>query len=436
MAISGKMIPKVTTSVVAPKGDVSFMNKRQCAGAAMLIAPLVLALWSASAASRRPMPQSKPSAAALGAKVVATVNGEKITRAQVLDDLLLNQTARLGATNPQFANIYGRPAAEVGVIVRIGELAAKRMAASGGKPVSISRADLLDWVFKGNPQMLSAPVQDLIRERAVAQAARKKGIALTETEIKSQLAKSIDSARQRFGPILQGKSDQQILAAFGVPARTLRRGVITSLLVEKMIRKEMEAKMGHKIGQDDFVDASHLVVRVNPKPQDSAATEKAFEEGKTKIAGYLEEIKSGKITFEKAAQQYSDDPTKFRNGKLGVLLRGQTLYGEEFEKALFSLEPGRVSEPIRSPSGWHLLRVDRPGKDIPTAERDQTLENSLRGRVPQYVAQLVSEAKVTNTIPSPPTNPMMMPGNRPPATGSGRPPIPRPMPPAGGQPNQ
>lgn len=402
------------------------MTKSLWAGAVTCIAALLLALWEAPAAHGGRPPQSAKTksraASDLGAKVVATVNGEKITRAQVVDQMLSEQTARLTATNSQFAD---RQRATAGVV---GALVLKRMATSGGRPVTISRADLLDWIFQDNPPVLAETVQNIIRERAIAHAAKKQGIKLTESEIKSQITQSIARARQQFSPILAGKSDTQVLAAFGLRPETLRRGVITSILAEKLVQKDLEKQMGHAIGPDDYLDVSHILVRVAANAQDSASTEKAFEEAKTKILGYAEEINSGKITFEKAALERSDDSSKFQNGRLPVFVRGQMV--PEFEKAAFSQEPGKLGEPVRSPYGWHLIRVNRLGKDIPAAERETALQNLLRGRVPQYVSQVVQEAKVTNTVMMPQTGPMILPGNRPP--GPGRPPVPRP---GGGPPN-
>src|SRR4051812_773469 len=77
-----------------------------------------------------------------GAAAVATVNGEKISREQVAEELLNQQATKLTATNPAFKD---RNRLMAGVI---GTLALKKMAANGNKPVTISRAEIVDFLFK------------------------------------------------------------------------------------------------------------------------------------------------------------------------------------------------------------------------------------------------------------------------------------------------
>jgi peptidyl-prolyl cis-trans isomerase SurA len=60
--------------------------------------------------------------------------------------------------------------------------------------------------------------------------------------------------------------------------------------------------------------------------------------------------------FAKVAQELSDDPGSARSGgDLGFFGRG--VMDAAFERAAFSLKPGVLSEPVRTPFGWHLLEV-------------------------------------------------------------------------------
>ena len=67
------------------------------------------------------------------------------------------------------------------------------------------------------------------------------------------------------------------------------------------------------------------------------------------------EIESGKITFEDAAEKYSECPSKANGGNLGYFGRGMMV--KEFEQAAFDGTVGKVSNPVQTQFGWHLIKV-------------------------------------------------------------------------------
>jgi peptidyl-prolyl cis-trans isomerase D len=80
------------------------------------------------------------------------------------------------------------------------------------------------------------------------------------------------------------------------------------------------------------------------------------------------EIVQGK-EFAEMAAEHSHDSSNVQGGDLGWFSRGQMI--EEFEAEAFSLEPGQVSEPVRTLFGFHLIKVEEH-----TEERTLTLEES------------------------------------------------------------
>ncbi|MFA6215223.1 MAG: peptidylprolyl isomerase [Patescibacteria group bacterium] len=75
-----------------------------------------------------------------------------------------------------------------------------------------------------------------------------------------------------------------------------------------------------------------------------------------KIEEILKTIKTGKETFEQAAQKYSEDMTASQGGDLGYFGRGQMV--PEFEKTAFALNPGEISDIIKTQFGYHLIKVE------------------------------------------------------------------------------
>lgn len=78
------------------------------------------------------------------------------------------------------------------------------------------------------------------------------------------------------------------------------------------------------------------------------------KEGKQKMDGIKERLDNGE-KFEVLARQFSEDSTASNGGDLGWVNPGDTV--PQFEKAMNALKPGEVSEPVRSPFGWHVIQV-------------------------------------------------------------------------------
>ena len=85
----------------------------------------------------------------------------------------------------------------------------------------------------------------------------------------------------------------------------------------------------------------------------------ATEEESKKV---LEEIESGVKTFEDAAKEYSTCPSNAQGGSLGVFGRGMMV--PEFEEAAFAFDLEKVSEPVKTQFGYHLIKLE--AKNEPT----------------------------------------------------------------------
>ena len=77
-------------------------------------------------------------------------------------------------------------------------------------------------------------------------------------------------------------------------------------------------------------------------------------EGRQKLIGIKERLENG-IKFEDMAKQYSEDPSATNGGDLGWINPGDTV--PEFEKTMKQLNINQISDPIKTPFGWHLIQV-------------------------------------------------------------------------------
>lgn len=98
------------------------------------------------------------------------------------------------------------------------------------------------------------------------------------------------------------------------------------------------------------VNASHILLRV-----DQNATAEEADKVLERIKEIRQEIINGK-DFGEAAAEYSEDPSaKANKGNLGYFSAFQMV--APFENAVFSLEEGEISEPVRTSFGYHLIKV-------------------------------------------------------------------------------
>ena len=68
----------------------------------------------------------------------------------------------------------------------------------------------------------------------------------------------------------------------------------------------------------------------------------------------LSQIKGGK-KFEKLAKKHSQCPSGKKGGDLGFFTRGKMV--PEFENAVFNMNVGQVSAPVKTQFGYHLIKV-------------------------------------------------------------------------------
>lgn len=68
----------------------------------------------------------------------------------------------------------------------------------------------------------------------------------------------------------------------------------------------------------------------------------------------LDDLKSGRKTFSKLAEEKSLCSSGKRGGDLGWFGRGRMV--REFENAAFNLQKGEMSGPVRTEFGWHIIK--------------------------------------------------------------------------------
>jgi peptidyl-prolyl cis-trans isomerase SurA len=132
------------------------------------------------------------------------------------------------------------------------------------------------------------------------------------------------------------------------------------------------------------VNASHILITYpqNPSPEDTLDAYNKILEIKAEIEGGLD--------FREAASKYSEDPSAVQNqGELGWFTVFQMV--TPFEDAAYSTPVGRISTPVRTRFGYHLLKVN----GIRDASGEIKVAHIMKMFPPEMTPEMKSELKHT-----------------------------------------
>jgi peptidyl-prolyl cis-trans isomerase SurA len=115
----------------------------------------------------------------------------------------------------------------------------------------------------------------------------------------------------------------------------------------------------------------HILVRTSEIVSEADA--------RRRLAELRERVVTGGADFAALARQYSEDGSAANGGDLGWVYEHDTV--PEFERAMDALAPGEVSQPVKSPFGWHLIQVlQRRTADVSPERKRLQLRQILRAR--------------------------------------------------------
>lgn len=133
------------------------------------------------------------------------------------------------------------------------------------------------------------------------------------------------------------------------------------------------------------------------KPEDQVRARHILVNTEDEAKAIKAELDAGSV-FEDLAKAKSIDTGAANGGDLGFFQRGQMV--PPFEQAAFSLEVGKISDPVQSQFGWHLIKVEEKRQSAPpTIEQatPQLQQQLLFKNFDDVLAQLKSA--VTITVP-------------------------------------
>jgi peptidyl-prolyl cis-trans isomerase SurA len=201
-------------------------------------------------------------------------------------------------------------------------------------------------------------LERLILDKAQLQLARTSGIRVDELQLDravQRIAQNNNMSLSEFRGALE--KDGVVFPAW---RDELREQIVLTRLREREVDDKIQVSdteidlylAGLKTAPDSRAEyqLSHILVRV---PEQS--TPERVEAARQRAQKALDETRAG-ADFASLAASYSDAPDALQGGALGW--RSHDRLPELFSNALARLQPGEASDLLRSPAGFHVLKLN------------------------------------------------------------------------------
>ncbi|WP_249596315.1 peptidylprolyl isomerase [Peribacillus frigoritolerans] len=229
----------------------------------------------------------------------------------------------------------------------------------------------------------------LITNKLVELEAEKAGIKIKDEEIQ----KEIDVMVESYG---DEKSLKEQLEASGSSMDALKKDIVVYLQTKKLVEPRItvtddEISTYFEDNKDTFaqaeqVEASHILV------EDEKTAKKVAKE-----------LAAGGDFAKLAAEYSTDTETADNGGSLGYFGKGDM--AEEFEDVAFDLDINKVSDPVKTEYGYHIIKVTGKKEakkanleDSKEVIKETLLSERLQEEYPVWLAEVKKDHDITNKL--------------------------------------
>jgi len=201
-------------------------------------------------------------------------------------------------------------------------------------------------------------VERMVLERIQLQLADEAGVRVNDKDVEQAVARVAERNNKTVAEFYRA------LRGDGIEIERYRSQIRNDLIIQRLLQKKINNRITvSDVEIENFfatrdkqaqVDATYRVSQILIAVPNSATPEQ-IEATKTKAEGIHQSLLAG-ASFEQAAITHSDGQKALQGGSLGWKKPGQ-LPGM-FLESLLALEPGSISDVLRSPVGFHILKLD------------------------------------------------------------------------------
>jgi len=209
-------------------------------------------------------------------------------------------------------------------------------------------------------------LERLISDALQLQYAAQTGIKVDDTQLDKTLERIAEQNK------LTVREFYDALNQDGISVRKFRSDIRNEIIIARLREREVESRVNvseseidnylttqasTNQNQDEY-EISHILIRV---PEDAATED--VQKAKAKVDEILAALASG-TSFAKVSASFSDAPNALEGGNIGWKQSAQM--PALFLDALKAMQKGEVSAALRSPNGFHILKLtDKRGGSSP-----------------------------------------------------------------------
>ncbi len=259
---------------------------------------------------------------------------------------------------------------------------------------------------RARARVLRQAFESLVAERLFSGQVAALGVEIGESEIDNVIAdvkkrNNLDDARL-----------DEALASQGMDRPTYRKAVKRDLESMRILQLKIRSKVKvsdedvknywqthpQEFRADEEVRVRHIFLALTPEagPAEVARVRERADR-------VLARLRRGE-EFGMVARQASEGPSAGDGGELGWLRRGTVQ--PDVEKVAFGLQPGQISEPIRTRSGFQILQLEdrrgggpKPLDEVKEEIRDRLVNEQGDTYRTQFIAELKKDAVIDVKMP-------------------------------------
>jgi len=242
-------------------------------------------------------------------------------------------------------------------------------------------------------------LEQMIEQKLLEQEAKKMGISVTDREVDA----AIEGVKKQFN--LTDEQLNEVLKKQNLTLETFREQWRTQILGNKVVGTQVKGQIAvtedeiKKYYEENYgeiqtgkeVRIAHILITFDSPDEEEKARDLAFEIAK--------QAKEGE-DFGELAKRYSKDTLSAeRGGDLGYFKKGDLV--ESLEDTIRDTPVGRIVGPIKSPEGYHVIKVlDRrdSGHNSIDDVREEIRQTIYRQKAEKALKEWIEDVKKTAYI--------------------------------------
>jgi peptidyl-prolyl cis-trans isomerase C len=255
----------------------------------------------------------------------------------------------------------------------------------------------------------AAPLSILATGASAAVLAKVNGKEITDEDLKI----AAEDIGANLPPQLEGKAREAYLLDYLIDGELVAQKAASEKLDqdpefpkklayyrEKLLMESVLGKLAKDAATDEAMKKTYEEAAAAQKPETEVHARHILVATEDDAQAALKRLKAGE-DFAKVAKDVSKDPGS-EGGDLGWFTKDRMV--PEFADAAFKLDPGQISDPVKSQFGWHIIKVEgKRQKTFPPFDevKDQVARYVVQKAQSDLIVKLRKDAKIERTADAP-----------------------------------